>query len=142
MQSLYLKKFENLKKDAPNSFILRGSTLIVEVLPEEEKVTKGGLIIATDIQQAKGGINEHKLLQGICVASGEGYIDSEGKSTPCDIQPGDIVILPKYGVTYVSTFPGLNEITKLRLGMIRENDVLGYFRGEEGFNKAKEILND
>lgn len=125
------------------TFVLRGSTLIVEIVEPEELKTKGGIIIATSDNQIKGGsVAQGRLEIGRVLMVGEGYWDEEKKAfIPLDVSIGAIVILPQYSLQIISTFPGINRPTKNKIAMIKADQVLGLYRSPEAFEYAKQELN-
>ena len=136
-------RFTKLTAHCAGAFSLRGSTLLVEIAPVEEIKTASGLIVATDKQQVRGGIEEHRIIYGKVLLSGEGYYNSEtNENTPCDIQPGAIVLLPKFGVSYISVFPGMKEVTGMRLGFVKEADVLFFYKDVASFVSCQDVLNE
>ena len=60
---------------------------------EEEKKTKGGLIIPDTAKE--------KPQEGKVLAVGPGRVDDNGNRIPLDVAVGDVVIFSKYGGTEV-----------------------------------------
>lgn len=133
------KFFKNLR-EKPELFRLKGSTLIVKLIEEELK-TEGGIVIASSSEQLKGGTDEHRLNVAEVLMAGEGYVDDEGNPEPLDCQPGAIVVLPKFGMSLISVFPGLNEPTGEKLAMVKEDQILCYYPTKEAYEQAKKELN-
>lgn len=131
------KFFQELRKK-PELFKLRGSTMLVEIIDEEIK-TEGGIVIASSSDQLKGGVNENKLNVAKVLMAGEGYDDGEGGLEPLECQPGAIVVLPKYGLSFISVFPGLREPTGEKLAMVKEDQVLCFYPNEEAYEQAKKL---
>lgn len=119
---------------------IRGSTLLVEILPDHEIKTSGGLVMATDARHVRGSLEEHKLRIGYVIATGEGYTMEDGVTLPLDVKPGSIVFLPKYAVSPISVFPGLNKLTEERVAMIKEDQVLAYYPTVEAYEKAVTVM--
>lgn len=115
---------------------VRGSTLIIEILPEVEVTTAGGIMLASSSKHVRGSVDEHRLKIGYVIAVGEGYVDDTGAVTPLDIQPGAIVFLPKYSISPISVFPGLNCLTEERVAMIKEDQVLAFYPSLNLFEAA------
>jgi len=132
---------DNFFKGLRNSeglFKLRGSTVLVKLVEEELK-SEGGIVIATDPNQARGGAEENKLEVGEVVMVGDGYDDEDGSKIPLDVQVGAIVILPKFGLSKISVFPGMNEPTYNKLAMVKEESVLAYYPSKEAYEQAKQL---
>ena len=77
---------------------------------EEEKTTKGGIIIPDTAKE--------KPQEGKVVAVGGGKVNEEGKVQPLDVKKGDRVLFSKYAGTEVN-LDGEEHL------IIREDDVLG-----------------
>lgn len=151
----FKKEFDTLRELGQQTFVLRGSTLIVEILPPEELKTSGGLIMAVDTDQRKGGsIEAHKVEVGVVRMAGQGYweesevyrtdsgnVVSEGNYTSLECQPGSIVILPQYSIQLLSHFPGIQRPTANKLAMVKMDQILAYYPSEEAYSEAKAKLN-
>lgn len=147
------KEFQTLRELGKETFVLRGSTIIVYELPEEEMKTKGGLIIATDKRQLGGqSVEAHKLKVAKVLMTGPGYWTEPewmpdslqhmgGGYTPLDVKPGAIVILPQYSTSTISIFPGISKTTQNMLHMVKEDAILAYYPTEEAYELAKSKLN-
>lgn len=135
-------KYEEYFKKVSDEGLLQvpGSTHIVEIIKDEELKSKGGIIISAPKAHARNGIEENRLLVGKVVFSGTGYYNDEtGENDPLDIPPGAIVILPKYSLSLISVFPGIVEPTNDKLGMVKENQVLAFYKSVEDYNRAKKL---
>ena len=123
--------------------MLRGSTIIVEILPDEEIKTAGGLIISAPTDHTRGNsVNAHKLQTGRVLMTGPGYWSDElADYEALEVSPGSIVILPQYATEYVSTFPGIQRPTENKLGLVKMDSILAYYPSEEAYNLAKSKLN-
>jgi hypothetical protein len=145
-KSKYYEKFKKLT-EAGSPLVLRGANVYVELLSEvgeEEgiKKTQSGLFLAEDPKQKLNSISSHRLYLGLVLYSGLGYYDAEtGEREPCDLQPGNLVILPKADAKVISTFPGLSDLTQNKLIEVPERAVVAYYKSEEDYMKTVEILN-
>lgn len=137
--SQFKQFFEELTKRGEDTFILRGSTLIVEVMDEEELKSKGGIILATSSDHKRNSFEENRLNVARVLMVGDGYIGDDGESVPCDVKPGAYILLPKYSTQYVSIFPGLSIPTKNKIGLVKEDQILAYYPSEEAYSQAKAI---
>jgi len=77
---------------------------------EEEKTTKGGIIIPDTAKE--------KPIEGKIVAVGSGRVGDDGKKIPLEVKKGDRVLFGKYGGTEV-------KIEGVEYLIMREEDVLG-----------------
>lgn len=141
-QESFEKEFSALRAMGSESFVLRGSSIIVEILPDEEIKTASGLIIASDLKHVKGdSAQAHKLQVARVLMTGPGYWDADTESYEAiDVKPGAIVILPQYGTSYISVFPGIQRPTSNKLGFIKMDQVMAYYPSEEVFEQVKAKL--
>jgi hypothetical protein len=148
----FQKDFEILRELGQETFVLRGSTLLVEILPREEIKTSGGLIISTPKDHTKGGsVTAHAVEIGRVLMSGQGYWNEE-KANPegylipkggydsLECQPGAIVVLPQYSITLMSHFPAIQRPTENKIAMVKMDQVLMYFPSVEAYETAKAKL--
>jgi chaperonin GroES len=77
---------------------------------EEEKTTKGGIIIPDTAKE--------KPIEGKVIAAGNGKVGDDGKKIPLEVKKGDRVLFGKYGGTEV-------KIEGEEYLIMREDDVLG-----------------
>lgn len=147
IKSKYFDRFKRLREEGTELFKIRGNAILVEIL-EEKVVSKGGIEIVQDLRQVHGGVAANKGVVALVLAVGEGYYDSithsdgtkEEITVPLDIQPGAIVLLPKYSVSTYSTFPGLEGITDEKIGMVLDSEIRLSYPSLESYEKAKNIL--
>jgi len=86
---------------------LNDRVLVVRV--EEEKKTKGGIIIPDTAKE--------KPMEGMIIAAGPGKLDEKGKRTPLDIKKGDRVLFSKYAGNEIK-IDGIDHL------FMREDDIL------------------
>ncbi len=151
-QESFESEFKKLR-EMPEAFVLRGSTIIVEVLPPEEIKTNSGLIVASAHGHAKGNsVDAHRIEIGKVLMTGPGYWvegtdedlverDITGRYEPLEVQPGAIVLLAKYSTDYLSHFPGISRPTGNKLAMIKMDSILAYYPSQEAYEAAKLALN-
>lgn len=77
---------------------------------EEEKTTKGGIIIPDSAKE--------KPAEGKIMAVGNGKVGDDGKRIPLEIKQGDLVLFGKYSGTEV-------KIDGEEYLIMREDDILG-----------------
>jgi co-chaperonin GroES (HSP10) len=135
------KEFSVLR-EMNESFVLRGSSIIVEILPDEEIKTAGGLIIATDSKHIKGNsIEQHKLQVARVLMTGPGYWNDETESyEKLEVHPGSIVILPQFSTSLISVFPGIQRPTSNRLAFIKMDAIMGFYPSVEAYEQVKAKL--
>jgi chaperonin GroES len=77
---------------------------------EEEKTTKGGIIIPDTAKE--------KPAEGKVIAVGDGKVDENGKKVPLDVKKGDRILFGKYSGTEI-------KLSGEEYLILREDDVLG-----------------
>lgn len=151
MSDSFKKEFDVLRELGEQTFVLRGSTIIVEVLEPEEIKTAGGLFVATDSKHTRGGsVTNHRVDVGRVLMCGQGYwtegsseltLDNPGYFEKMEVQPGAIILLPQHSAQLLSHFPGINRPTSNKLALIKFDQVLAYYPNEAAYADAKAKLN-
>ncbi len=77
---------------------------------EEEKTTKGGIIIPDTAKE--------KPAEGKVIAVGDGKIGEDGKRIPLEVKAGDRILFGKYSGTEI-------KISGEEYLILREDDILG-----------------
>lgn len=134
------KDFFDKLAERPELFDLKGSTMIVELVEEELK-SEGGIILAADPNQARGGVDENKLNIGRVLLTGPGYDTEDGEIEPLPIDRDALVILPKFGVSFISLFPGLKAPTGNKLAMCKFDQVLAIIPSEKAYETIQKECN-
>lgn len=117
-------------------FILKGSYLLVEKLPQELK-SKSGIALGVSDQFVKG-VGSESLTKLRVLAVGAGYYDPDtGEDTPLDTKVGDIIYTDSAAVKYFQTFPGIG-FTGGNLGLMDESATQIRFRGEEAVKRFED----
>lgn len=142
-QESFEKEFSALRELGSSHFVLRGSTLIVEIMPEEELKTKSGLYIGSVEGHVKGGsVSQNKLEVGRVLMKGEGYWNEEKNSyEDVGLEVGAVVVLPQYSIQVISMFPGIQRPTGNKLALVKFDSVLAHYPTREAFEAAKAKLN-
>jgi len=83
---------------------------VLVVRMEEEKKTKGGIIIPDSAKE--------KPQKGEVVAVGPGKVDDKGKRIPMNVKPGDKVLFSKYAGTEIK----VDDVEHI---FMKEDDILG-----------------
>lgn len=133
-----MDKFFKGLRESKDIFKLKGSTLLVKLIDEELK-SSGGIVIATSSDQLKGGIDTNRLHVAEVLMSGEGYTLDDGSLEPLECQPGAVVVLPKFGLSFISVFPGLQTPTGEKLAMVKEDQILCFYPSAEAYEQAKKL---
>ena len=132
--------FDRIRKMVDAGLLhIRGNTLVLELLPEPEVKTAGGLIIASDRNQLRGGIKDSMMVTALVCAVGEGYYQDDGSTIPVDTPVGSVVMAPPYAVRRYSMFPGFTEPTYERIGSISESEVTIWLKSIEDLNEAEKL---
>ena len=129
----YKDRFDKIKDT--DLYILRGATMLVEVLPKEELKTSGGIIIAKGEMQ-RATADDFRRGVGVVLMVGDGYTDG----SEMEIKEGMVILLP-FNPMYLSEFPGLTDYTQNSLAIVNEGDVLFAYKSLDDYNKAKELMN-
>jgi co-chaperonin GroES (HSP10) len=126
MESKYLNFFNKLRSVLPGFYQLFGSRILVEVLPEEELKTAGGLIVAKSSSH-RTDTEENKFTAAVVIAVGRGYFDDEtGDDVPLDVKPGQVIEVVRTGLRRYSTHPILgSQYTSGELAILNESHVNG-----------------
>lgn len=140
LKSKYLEQFK--RANELNLLNLRGDRVVVEIMPESEIKSEGGIIIAASERQLTSA-KEAQCRFGIVLAVGEGYIDESGNKATCRVKPGNVVLLPELGIQSKSTWPGIKGIITDYLGLVSDSALGVYWDSIESFEKyAEEIANE
>ncbi len=125
MQSKYFSTFNALQERLPNFYKLFGSRILVEVLPEEELKTAGGLIVAKSPTNFRTDTEENKFTAAVVIAVGQGYYDDEtGEETPLEVKPGQVVEVVRSGLRRYSNHPILgSQYSTGDLALVNESHV-------------------
>lgn len=146
-KSKYLEAFKAVAEVAREAYHLIGDNLLVEEIPEEELKTKSGLVLATGDRKMIDGVEANRPVFVRVLAVGEGYYQDEDKSSsspqvvPLDVNVGDIILVGKLSVAWFSAFGNLVTSKGCRIGRCRESDIAQRFKGEEGYAKYFNTLN-
>lgn len=133
IKSKYLEQFSRLTvEDLP----IHGGRILIELLPEEEPKTSGGIIISRSRAD-----NQQAPTVGVVLAVGQGYEDDEGLSTPIDLVPGNIVVVSDHAIRAYSFFPGLEDYAGGDIALAREADVVVSWESAEKFEEYRAKLN-
>jgi len=139
METKYLERFKKLTKE---QLPLRGSRLIVEVLPKEEIKTKGGLIVHADVNSVKTTTDQNRPTLAVVLATGSGYYDDEtGDDVAMDVPVGAVCLISQMGLKYYSHFPGISEYTGETIALTRESEIHMYWPNLEAYQAYKDALN-
>lgn len=134
--SKFVKVFKDLPESLRNSYELKRNFILVEKLNTEAK-TKSGIIIST-AQDQFGAVKDDLPDWARVLEVGEGYDDAEGNpdSTLLEVQPGNIVLIPKLSINYFSYFGSASGDSKANsVGISTSDSAQMVFKDEESFNE-------
>lgn len=138
METKYLDRFLRL---APGQLPLRGNRLLVELLPKEEVLTAGGLVIATNLNDHRSTTKENQADLAVVLAAGPGYYsDDTGEDVALDVKPGNVVMLTRYGIRAFSSFPGVLDFTQDTIAMCRDSDIHAAWESIEAYEQYRAAL--
>jgi len=140
MKSKYLERFLRLDED-PSLFVVHGSRLIVEVLPKEELVSKGGIVLATQPNDFRSSTEENKHVLAVVLAVGVGYTDETGSLIKSSLVPGNVVLVNPFSLRRYSSFPMLQEYTAQDIAMTSDSEINCSFESIEAYQRATKLLN-
>lgn len=135
----YLNKFDKVRS-SKDLFRLNGGRVIIQVMPQEELRTAGGLHLV-DTSQAKSDVVMNKALLGVVVLIGEGYVDENGEDVPVDVKPGNVVMFNEVAARYYSSFPGIKGYLKNSLAMISDSDIQMVFPSLNAYSEFSSLVN-
>lgn len=140
----YLSAFQQLKEKCVDNYALVGDNLLVEELPKEEYKSSGGIVIASSINSRQlDSIEDNRPMLVRVLLIGNGYYDDEGKEVNLDTKPGDIILIGKLGVKWLSSIAGVFiQKESTRVGLTRESEIQMRFIGQEGFDKFTSTLKE
>ena len=129
METKYLDRFLRL---APGQLPLRGNRLLVELLPKEEVLTAGGLVIATNLNDHRSTTKENQADLAVVLAAGPGYYsDDTGDDVALDVKPGNVVMLTRYGI---------RAFRQDTIAMCRDSDIHAAWESIEAYEQYRAAL--
>ncbi len=137
--STYLERFKRLSD--LKGFQLNGGRILVEILPEPEVKSAGGLILSAPSNKTVGTFEDFKPTMAVVLMTGVGYVNDQGEEIPQDVKVGNIVMLNPMSLRRFSTFPGLVGYTSLTVALTHESDVQMTFTDVQAFEKYTQVLN-
>jgi co-chaperonin GroES (HSP10) len=140
MKSKFLEAFKALSEEGKDLFQINGDTIFIEEIPWEEKTTKSGLVLAGS-KRNHDGFDQNRPTLAHVLAVGPGWYNDKGEDVPCNVRPGDIILINSLVVSWLSYFGPLISIEGgARIGRTRDQDVQFFFRGADGYQKAYAIM--
>lgn len=141
IQSKYLTYVRDLKERLPNFYELFGSRIFVEVLPNPELKTAGGLILGSS-KHHRNTTDEDSFTAVVVLATGTGYEDENGETVPLSVKPGQVIEVVRSGLRYYSSHPFLGgEYNPKEVALIKESDIHGLIaESMDEYNKALEVI--
>lgn len=128
----YLEAFQATDKILPDHFELMGNCLLVRELPAPEVKTKSGIVLPGSGIKQVDGFEANRPCWVEVLKVGAGYISEDGDSfTECDSKPGDIVLVGKLSVKWVSHLGPIHSTHENNLGLVLESEIQARFRGRD-----------
>lgn len=134
------KAFDALVPFQGETFCMTGDFLIVEVFPEEEVVTKTGLVVVRDKRQIEGVYADSPLFCKVMLV-GDGYTDEDGKDVPLSSKRGDIVLFGQHSVKRFSKFGDLIPQEGRVLALAKDSEVQMRWDSEKSYNDCMSAMN-
>lgn len=144
MTSKYLNVVRNMNETLPTFYKLQGSRILVELLPEPEMKTEGGLFVGS-ASNSRSSTEEDKFTAAVILAVGTGYYDDEGNDIPMDKRPGQIVEVVRSSLRYYSTHPilGGSQYTNKELATVNESAINAVLANSvEEYSQALTIIRE
>lgn len=139
--SKYLEKAKAVRELKGKSYTLNGDFLLVERAKVEEVKTASGLILHTEFKQQRDGLFDNMPEFVRVLDVGAGYYDESGKDVPLDVQVGDIILVGRASVKWLSVLEVPN-YEPFSIGITRETEIQLRFHGDEGYKAFMAALND
>lgn len=127
MQSRFLAHFEKLK----DKFQLNGNRILVEILPKEELMTPGGLILQADMKGYKTQTEDARPVIALILKTGDSCHE--------DYSVGKVAWITKHP-TIISEFPGIGT-TDNKLAVITDDtsDIHVLWQSLEQYEEYKRL---
>lgn len=142
--SKYLKPVNTALKAALGDVEIIGDGLLIEEIPKEEIKSRGGIYMPTTTKiDSIDGLEANRPCFVRVLAVGEGYYNEKTEETvPLNCRPGDIVLVPRLAVRWLSTFGNVVSTAGSQIGLISETSMQIRFKGEEAYEKFFNIISE
>ena len=140
----YVKAFNALQEQCKGLYKLTGDNLIVEELPKEELKTASGIVISATINARQiDSIEDNRPMLVRVLLVGEGYYDEDGKPVDLDVKPGDICLIGKLGVKWMSSiFDVFIQEGATKVGLSKESEIQFNYGSQDALDKCKQVLKE
>lgn len=133
MNSKYLAKIKAITDSGLLS--LNGNRILIELLEEGEKVTKGGIVLNATPTKLHSAADRARV--AVVLAVGPGYTaEDTGEHVDLDYKPGDYLLVNQFGVKTFGEFFNLSEYKPDSVGLITDDLIQGKVANFEKFNEA------
>lgn len=142
MKSKFLSAFQAMAQEGRDAYRLLGDCILLEEIPQEEKKTKSGLVLAGH-DRNRDGFDQNRPFLAYVLATGEGYYNDAGESAeeiPLVCKPGDIVLISAITTKWLSYFGPAISTEGARIGLNTAENIQMIFKGQEGYDKVYQIL--
>lgn len=143
MQSKYLGYYRQLKERLPTFNRIFGSRVFVEILPNPEIKSEGGLILGASTHH-RNFTDEKSFTAAVVLDVGSGYVDDDGDTVPTDVKVGQVVEVVRTDLRYYSTHPFLGgQFMKDEVASIRESAINGVIaESVEEYTQALKVIGE
>lgn len=142
--SKYLAAFQSLTSGPlADDFVLQGDRLLVEEIKPEEMKTQSGIVLASDtggFGRNKDGLDSNRAFFARVLVAGPGHYEEDGTDVPCEVAPGDVVMVSLNSVMWFTTFMNNIATVDVKMGLTRESDVHLHFKGRHAYDEVRAFL--
>lgn len=144
MPSKYREAFEHAAETCKDDFEIIGDGLLVEEIPKEEIKSKGGIFMPTNTKiDSIDGLEANRPCFVRVLAVGEGYFNDKTDGTvPLNCRPGDIILVPKLSVKWLSVFGNLVSTGGAQIGLVSETSMQLRFPGDAAYDRFFSALQE
>lgn len=136
-ESKYLKRFKKVKSR------LKGNYVLVELLPNPEAKTKGGIILSDGSKDQIGSAFDNTPCYCVVLQTGPGYYDSDGVmiEESMELKVGNVFLTSKASLKIYSVMPGLMDYQADTIGLTSDTEAQMVFDDMDDLNRYFEECN-
>lgn len=126
-----------------NNYELIGDILLVEMMPQPELKSRGGIHLVSGSEKQINGYEKMRPTLVRVLDTGKGYYDDHtGKEIDLSVNPGDVILVATESVRWYNSFGQAVLAGEETLGITRESEMLMRFQGEQALEEISQILCD